>query len=259
MKWKLDQPIMFQAGLPSKQDLLELPSESVLVIDDLYSEACKADHISYLFRVLSGKKRLHVFIMTQRYCAEDGKGLNIRNSSNIHILMNNVNVRTNRAVCLSMGLKEEYETAQKVNSSKLYPYILLDRSNEARVSELQVYTDILSKFKQVITKQMVQYIISEADFLAHFTLVDENFAVQNENKKEISSISSENSTKVSSASYTTDTDKQSGNEQSRTETNPSTEESFATGNRKRQRERNRIKSEVRRALQQYKVHTKLQR
>ena len=179
---------MFQAGLPSKQELLELPSDSVLVIDDLYSEACKADHMSYLFRVLSGKKRLHVFIMTQRYCAESGKGLNIRNSSNIHILMNNVNVRTNRAVCLSMGLKAEYEIAQKVNAKKLYPYILLDRSNEARVSGLQVYTDILSKYKQVILKQMVQYVISEADFLASYKIIDNDFAVQHEDKESTSSV-----------------------------------------------------------------------
>ena len=51
--------------------------------------------------------------------------------------MNNVNVRTNRSVCLSMGLKAEYELAQKINAKKLYPYILLDRSNEARVLDFK--------------------------------------------------------------------------------------------------------------------------
>ena len=223
---------MFQAGLPSKQELLELPSDSVLVIDDLYSEACKADHISYLFRVLSGKKRLHVFIMTQRYCAESGKGLNIRNSSNIHILMNNVNVRTNRAVCLSMGLKAEYEVAQKVNAKKLYPYILLDRSNEARVSGLQVYTDILSKYKQVILKQMVQYVISEADFLAHFKVIDNDFAVQHEDEESTSQVTTKNSVKNSKSSQSKVCDD--------------------TNFRKRRRtklQQQRFKREVRRALQ----------
>ena len=76
--WRdLEKPVLFQAGLPSRQELLDMTSYSCIVLDDLFTEACSSQDISYLFRVLSGKKKLHVIIMTQRYFAESG--LNIRN------------------------------------------------------------------------------------------------------------------------------------------------------------------------------------
>ena len=52
----LHKPVIFQAGLPSRKELLEIPPKSCIVLDDLYTEACKSDDISYLFRVLSSKK-----------------------------------------------------------------------------------------------------------------------------------------------------------------------------------------------------------
>ena len=55
-----DLPVFCQAGLPTIDDLLNLSPYSVVILDDLYTEACKEKHISYLFRILSSKKRLHI-------------------------------------------------------------------------------------------------------------------------------------------------------------------------------------------------------
>ena len=187
----LSRPVLFQAGLPSRQELVDMKSNSCIVLDDLFTEACASQDISYLFRVLSGKKKIHVIIMTQRYFAETG--LNIRNCSNYHVLMSNTDVRTNARVANIMGLSAEFKLAEEFNKDSLYPYIFIDKTNAARVSNLQVYTDIFSKYRQVIFNRMKCYIISEADFEANFTKTDSNLAIRNDYKKSKAKESSDSS------------------------------------------------------------------
>ena len=175
----LTKPVLYQANLPTVDELLEIPHYSVVILDDLFREACENKDISYLFRVLSSKRKLHVIIMTQRYFGEGMNALNIRNSSNYHVLMRNADARTNLRVAMTMNLKKEFIKANEMNKKNLYPYIFVDRTNHASVNELQVYTDILSKYKRAVFKLMPSYIISEADFKAKFKLLDRNTAIEN--------------------------------------------------------------------------------
>ena len=177
---ELEKPVLYQAGIPSLKDLLEIPEYSCLVFDDLFSQCCESKDIDYLFRVLSSKRKLNVIIMTQRYFAEGKCGLSIRNSSNYHVLMRNADARTNLNVANSMQLKPEITKAIEINKHKLYPYIFIDRTNQARVNSLQIFTDIFSKL-EVIIGRMKYYLISEADFESSFTISGENIA--NANKK----------------------------------------------------------------------------
>ena len=167
-----DLPVFCQAGLPTIDDLLNLSPYSVVILDDLYTEACREKHISYLFRVLSSKKKLHIMIMTQRYFAEGPNGLNIRNCSNYHVLMRNADERTNERVGYSMKLTNEIKRANEINSNRLYPYIFIDRTNEARVSGVQVFTDIFSKHKQVIHKCTEGYLIPAEEFEEKCEIID---------------------------------------------------------------------------------------
>ena len=104
---EFERPVLYQAGIPSLRELLEIPEYSCLVFDDLFSQCCDSKDIDYLFRVLSSKRKLNVIIMTQRYFAEGKCGLSIRNSSNYHVLMRNADARTNLNVANSMQLKPE--------------------------------------------------------------------------------------------------------------------------------------------------------
>ena len=175
----LSKPILYQANLPTVDELLQIPHYSVIILDDLFTEACEDKNMSYLFRVLSSKRKLHVIIMTQRYFAEGMNALNIRNSSNYHVLMRNADARTNLRVGLTMNLKADFLKANEMNRKNLYPYIFVDRTNHASVNELQVYTDILSKYKRAVFKSMPSYILSEADFKAKFKILDEHTAIEN--------------------------------------------------------------------------------
>ena len=173
---KLDIPVIIKTNLPSQKDILSYPEHSCLVLDDLYTQASVSKDIDYLFRVLSSKKKLHVIIMTQRYFAEKGNSLNIRNSSNFHVLMTNSDARINLRVGHTMLLKKEIEIAEKANSMKLYPYIFIDRTNQGRVSGIQVYTEIFGPYKRAVFNSMICVILSEQDFSTQFEILDSTSA-----------------------------------------------------------------------------------
>jgi len=171
--------IIFSAGLPDTEFLLKIPENSCLILDDLFAEAKDSKTIDYLFRVLSSKRKLHCFIMTQRYFSNGIYTLNIRNSSNIHVLMRNADELSNFRVARSMNLKNEIDYAVKHTQNDLYPYIFINRTNYARVNSVQVFVDIFSKFKKVVMRTGPYYLISERDFKQNFSQIDENTAVKN--------------------------------------------------------------------------------
>ena len=179
--WPFD--ILFNAGLPSVEDLLAIPEHSCIILDDLYHECVNASEIDYLYRVLSSKRKLHCIIMTQRYFAQGKFALNIRNSSNYHVLMRNADERTNLRAADSMNLKKEIIKANECNENKMYPYIFIDKTNYARVTGIKVYIDIFSKYKQVIMKSKRHYLITEEDFKPRFQIIDENTANENPGPK----------------------------------------------------------------------------
>ena len=201
------EPVLYQAGLPSEDELLSIPQYSCVVFDDLFTKACESRLIDYLFRVLSSKRKIHCIIMTQRYFAEGSNGLNIRNSSNFHVLMNNADERTNLRVADSMNLRKEVQLALKENKTELYPYLFIDRTNYARVTGLQIYIDIFSRYQKAIHNLMLVYLVSESDFKSNFNLLDKNTAVRHENKvQRISSERDSGSEPQTNSAHSTSTD-----------------------------------------------------
>ena len=241
----LDIPICYQSNLPSEKDLLDIPHYSCVILDDLFTEACSERTIDYLFRVLSSKRKLHVIIMTQRYFAEGSNGLNIRNSCNYHVLMNNADERTNMRVANIMNMKKPIQKAIDVNSERLYPYIFLDKTNQARVSGIQIYTDLFSRYKQIIFKSMVSYIISESDFRANFDKIDNSTAVKNANSK--------SKKKPPVQSKPADSESDGTEDQSKSIDKPRTESIEPSAFRKRKQ----LERQVKQALRRYKIRSKL--
>ena len=257
----LSKPVLFEVGLPSLQDLLELPPKSCIILDDLFREASASRNIDYLFRVLSGKRKLHVIIMTQRYFAGGPFSLSIRNSSNYHVLMNNADCRINERASNRLGLKTEFIVAQKYNQKRLYPYIFIDQTNQARVSNLQVYTDILSKHKKVVSNSMIYYLIAERDFIQNCEKIDQTTAKYVDSKQKNSNIESRSiqraynkkaSKEQANIEGTVKRDKQKSSEQLSTES-----ERKESGPFKRYLERRRIERAVEQTLQKRSRRSKL--
>ena len=209
------------------------------------TQCCEAKQIDYLFRVLSSKRKLNVIIMTQRYFSNGRYGLSIRNSSNYHVLLRNADARTNQLVANSMQLKTEITKAQAENKSRLYPHIFIDRTNEARVNNLQIYTNLFSSHKEVIIGSMKYYLISESDFNQQYNCVGDNLAKLNEDTtKTISRPGS--SAKSCSDKYEP------------SEPNQGSQGRYYSTVRERRETRRRIDREVQTALRRHKIKSKLQ-
>ena len=185
VNWVLAKPIIFESGLPTVQEMLAMPEHSTLIFDDLFAEVRDSKDMDYLFRVLSSKQKLNVIVLTQRYFDKGKYSLSIRNSSNYHVLLRNSDERTNQNVGKMMGLSRDVKKAISVNDDKLYPYIFIDKTNEARVRKMCIYTDIFSRYKVLIRNAMKVYLISETDFKATFDILDSDLAtVKNANKSQ---------------------------------------------------------------------------
>ena len=246
----IDIPICFQSGIPTEDDLLSIPKYSCIILDDLYTQACANRTIDYLFRVLSSKRKLHVIIMTQRYFAEGSNGLNIRNSCNYHVLMNNSDERTNLRVANMMNNRDSIRKALEINSRKLYPYIFLDKTNQARVSGIQVYTELFGKYRQVVVNSMLFYLISENDFKANFVSIDSNTAILNADSKQAKAKSKCEPTSGGDSSH----EGQSTTNEGQAATNSSTvpASSGYTFEQRKQLER-----KIKQALRRYQIRSKL--
>ena len=198
--------IICQPGLPTLEDIEQMPKNSCIVLDDLYTQVAKSELMSYLFRVLSSKKQLHVIVMTQRYYAEGPQGLNIRNCSNYHVLMSNVDARTNMRVAFSMGLEKDIRVAIEQNKKQLYPYIVIDRTNYARVNGLQVYVDIFDRYKNVIMNGMSQKLVPFKEFDQNWEFIGDGHAKRKPVKesKSIEEIKSTKETKPTEETESTE-------------------------------------------------------
>ena len=172
----VDWNVVFQAGVPKLEDLLSLPEYSCVILDDLYHDCKDSKVVDYLFRVLSSKRKLHVIIMTQRYFSNGKFSLNIRNSCNFHVLMRNADELANLRAVRTMNLANEFKLAVDATSKDLYPYFLIDKTNHARVTGVQLYIDIFSQFPKVVMQSGLYYLISSNDFKKNFVEVDNQIA-----------------------------------------------------------------------------------
>ena len=105
-------PVSYQVGLPSKDDLLSMDADTVVVLDDLYDLIVKSEVCDHLFRVFSGKRSISVIVMNQNYYTQGKYGRDIRNSANFTVLFRNCcDTSINKRVSKTCGLLKAYESA----------------------------------------------------------------------------------------------------------------------------------------------------
>ena len=150
-----------------------------------------------------------------------------------------------------MQLKPEITRAQTENKARLYPYIFIDRTNEARVKNLQIFTDIFSCHKVVIIGSMKYFLISESDFNQQYHCVGDNLARHNGINK---------TTPIQPTTTDFEESKSLKKENSRKESR--TESSEQKSNRAFRsdfKQRRQLQQQIERALRRHKINTKLQR
>ena len=185
----IDIPITYKVGLPSKDDILEMRPYTCIVVDDAYDKILNNETMDQLFRVMSGKLKVSVIVMTQNFFSRGLYSRDIRNSCNYIVLFRNCSdANLNKRVCQAMGLSKAFLAAESSNKTKTYPYIFLDQSQASQASEFRLYTDIFGRYKIIYSDEgMKNYIISEADFKEYFKVIEHNKtfkATRHENSKQ---------------------------------------------------------------------------
>ena len=171
-----DTPISYTAGFPTKSEILDLPKNSLLVIDDQADTAVKSDLISQLFKVISGKKQISVILVTQNYFLQGKHSRDIRNSCNyVGLFRNCCDHLLNKRVATAFGLKNAYDAAEKdIYNSQVYPYMFIDQTQRSQLSSFRLFTDILGDCKVAYgANGMKGYILTEDDFLSAFNIIRE--------------------------------------------------------------------------------------
>jgi len=168
--------ISYQQGPPVKEDILSLPKNALIILDDMADFCVKSALISQIFKVISGKNNLSVIIVTQNYFIQGTFSREIRNSCNYVALFRNCSdASLNKRVATAFGLKGAYLAAEKdVYQTEVYPYFFIDQTQRAQLSNFRLYTQILGQFKIAYnTEGMRGYILSEKDLLSAFRIVEE--------------------------------------------------------------------------------------
>ena len=168
-------PASYQTGLPTIEQLTSMPPNSLVVLDDLMSEAVGSEVIDHLLRVISGKKKISCMIMTQNYFINGRYSRNIRNSCNYSVLLRNYcDATINSRAARAMNLTKPVAKAEQSNAEKEYPYIFIDQTQKGQVSGYQIYSDIYGAFKKCYSNAgMPSYIIPEKDFLNVFEIIQQ--------------------------------------------------------------------------------------
>ena len=169
-------PITYNAGFPSKQDILELPEGSLLIIDDNMKKVVNSELMRQFFNVISGKRNISIIVVTQNYFTQGQFSRDIRNSSNVVCLFRNcADATLNIRVARAFKLEKAYQAAENdVFSDQVYPYVFIDQSQRSQLSGYRVYTDILSKTKVAYSVNgMKGYILNEIDFKKIYKIIEE--------------------------------------------------------------------------------------
>ena len=191
VKWhkSLSVPVCYRSGQPTLKELTTLEENTCVVLDDIYEECIHSRPIDYLFRVLSGKKKISVMIMSQRYFAHGRYSMNVRNNVNYTVLLRNTDARVNRQIAKLLNIEKQFKN---IKHTEKYPYIFVDNSPKALESGYRVYEDIFAKHKVVYSDDgMRGYVISEKEFERFFKVINSTTAaVKDEDEEEKSRESS---------------------------------------------------------------------
>ncbi len=172
----ISTPISYEKGFPEKDDILSMPRNSLVIIDDQADQVVKSDLVNQLYKVISGKKNISVICVTQNYFLQGKHSRDIRNSCNYVALFRNcADHRLNVRVATAFGLKDAYVAAEKeVYEDQVYPYMFIDQTQKAQLSNFRLYIDILGKVKVAFsTTGMKGYILNERDFTSVFKITQE--------------------------------------------------------------------------------------
>ena len=140
----LDYTFEYMDYLPSNEFFSMIEPNALLILDDCWFSCTKNEQMRDLFKVISGKKNLSVFITSQNPYEGGSNARTIRNNLNYYILFRNLgDQQINRRLSQQLGLLPQYEKAAQSMKKSSFGSVFLNLDVKLRNEELRVSSNIL--------------------------------------------------------------------------------------------------------------------
>ena len=142
----LDATVEYLDHLPTKEFFSKIECESLVILDDCWFSCAQYENIRDLFKVLSGKKNISVFITSQNPFEGGSNARTIRNNLNYYFLFRNLgDQQINRKLCQQLGFLNQYELANVTIQKQQYGSVFINLDVNLMNEELRVSTNILDQ------------------------------------------------------------------------------------------------------------------
>lgn len=148
MEWDVlfpDVNVEYIAGLPNAVFFNSIPENSLVVLDDLWSEACKSLDIIKAFKVFTRKRKISMIIISQCYFGGSDGGREIRNNVDVFVLFeNHGDAEVNKRIMRKLGYLGPYRELMKT-PRRPHCYIVVNCSAKLPHNILRVSTNLFSE------------------------------------------------------------------------------------------------------------------
>ena len=141
-----DINVEYIAGVPDVSCFDDIPQDSLMVIDDLWTEACRSPDIVKAFKVFSRKKKVSLIIISQSYFGGQEGGREIRNNvDNIVLFQNHGDADLNNRIMRKLGYISAYRRSMDIFKKRKHPYIIVNCSAKLPHNNMRVATNLFSE------------------------------------------------------------------------------------------------------------------
>jgi len=142
----LDANIEYLDHLPNSELISNLEPHSLLILDDCWYACTQEPIIRDLFKVVSGKKNLSIFVTSQNPYEGGTHARTIRNNMNYFLLFRHLgDQQINRRLTQQLGLLPQYDAAAKIGKKFSHSCIFVNVDVALEHEELRVSTNILGQ------------------------------------------------------------------------------------------------------------------
>ena len=152
MKWahKFDATVEYLTTIPDLAFFDNVDKDSLVVLDDLWSECCDSPQVIKAFKVFARKMRLSLIIISQCYFGGGQGGREIRNNTDVVVLFeNHGDSDLNTRIMRKLGYSTTYKQAKKALSVP-HGYLVINCNAKVPHKFLRISTNLFAENHQYI-------------------------------------------------------------------------------------------------------------
>jgi hypothetical protein len=143
---KFDASVQYLTSIPDLEFFDNVEPDSLVVLDDLWTECCESSQVVKAFKVFSRKMRLSLVIISQCYFGGGQGGREIRNNTDVIVLFeNHGDASLNKRIMLKLGYANAYKQALQTLLSRTHAYLVIN-CNANLCNKMRVATNLFSEF-----------------------------------------------------------------------------------------------------------------